>query len=191
MSNESAKIVCTGCDYETFEFYRPIQIRYQTTKGRTFETGRATGWCYNCASYSDIERMNQGELRDELVAKESKRLEASHRLDELNLGFLSIFRNRPEKRQLQSQIEWLDKEIAERGGLLEIATSRKSKARCLKCWSNRTTPLTFDSESNIAHDFQHECGGELQIIHDRSGARFTFGVSTYVLNEEGELLGED
>jgi len=31
----------------------------------------------------------------------------------------------------------------------------------------------------------------LQIIQDHSGPRFIFRVSTYVLNEEGELLGEE
>jgi len=191
MSIDSARIVCTGCDYETREVYRPIRIRYQTVNGRTVETGRAKGWCYNCASYSDIERMNQGELHDEMVSKERERLDARHRQDGLNRGFLSNFRHRPEKRQLQYQLECLDEEIAELGRLLEIAKSRKSKARCLKCWSDRTAPLTFDSESNIAYNFQHDCGGNLQIIHDHSGPRFNFRVSTYVLNEEGELLGEE
>jgi hypothetical protein len=135
--------------------------------------------------------MNQGEFHDELVSKERERLEARNRLDELNRGFLSNFRHRTEKGQLQYQVEWLDKEIAELDRLLEIAKSRKSKARCLKCGSERTAPITFNSESNIAHDFQHECGGNLQIIHDHSGTRFSFRVSTLVLNEEGELLGKE
>lgn len=191
MSIDSARIVCTGCDYETREVYRPIRIRYQTRNGRTVETGCAKGWCYDCASYSDIEKMNQGELHDELVSKERERLEARHRQHDLNRGLLSNFRHRSEKRQLQYQLEWLDKEIAELRGLLEIAKSRKSKARCLKCWSDRTAPLTFDSESNIAYDFKHECGGNLQIIHDHSGPRFNFRVSTYILNEEGEFLGKE
>jgi len=190
MSIDSARIVCTGCGYETIEVFRPIRIRYQTTNGRTIETDRAKGWCYDCARYSDIEeRMNQGALHDELVSKERQRIKARHRQDELNRGFLSDFRHRSEKRQLQYQLEWLRKEIAEINGWLEIAKNRKSKARCLKCWSDRTAPLTFDSESNIAHDFQHECGGNLKIIHDHSGPRFSFRLSTYVLNEEGELLG--
>ncbi|WP_153304344.1 hypothetical protein [Desulfosudis oleivorans] len=191
MSIDSARIVCTGCDYETYEVYRPIRIRYQTTNGRAIETGCAKGWCYDCASYSDIERMNQGELHDELVSKERERLEARHHQDELNCGFLSNFRHRSEKRQLQYQLECLNEEIAELGGLLEIAKSRKPKARCLKCWSDRTALLTFDSESNIAYDFKHECGGNLQIIHDHSGPRINFRVSTYILNEEGEFLGEE
>lgn len=191
MSIDSARIVCTGCDYEAHEVYRPIWIRYQTTNGRTIETGRTKGWCYDCASYSDIERINQGELHDELISKERKWLEAHHRQDVLNRGFLSNFRHRLEKRQLQHQLECLDEEIANLGGLLEIAKSRKSKARCLKCWSDRTAPLTFNSESNIAYDFQHECGGNLKIIHDHSGPRFNFRVTTYVLNEEGELLWDE
>lgn len=191
MSIDSVRIVCTGCDYETLEVYRPILIRYKTTKGRTVETGCAKGWCYDCASYSDIERINQKKLHDELISKEREQLEVRHRQDKLNRGFLSNFRHSSEKSQLQYQLEWLDKEIAELGELLAIAKNRKSKARCLKCWSDRTAPLTFDSESNIAHDFQHECGGNLQIIHDHSGPRFNFRLSTYILNEEGKLLGEE
>ena len=191
MSIDSARIVCTGCDYETREVYRPIRIRYQTMNGRTVETARAKGWCYDCASYSDIEKMNQGELHDELVSKERERLEAHHHQNELSRGLLSNFWHRSEKKQLLHQLEWLDKEISELSGLLEIAKSRKSNVRCLKCESDKTAPLTFDSESNIAYDFKHECGGNLQIIHDHSGPRFNFRVSTYILNEEGELLGEE
>lgn len=190
MSIDSARIVCTGCDYETLEVYRPIQIRYQTKNGRTVETGCAKGWCYNCASYSDIEGINPGELHDELVSLKCERLEACHIQDELNRGILANFLHRSEKRQLQDQLKRLDKAIANVVGLLEIAKSRKSKARCLKCWSDRTAPITFDSESNISYDFQHECGGNLQIIHDHTGPRFYFCVSTYVLNEEGEYIEE-
>jgi len=191
MSIDSARIICTGCDYETREVYRPIRIRYQTTNGRIVDTGRTKGWCYNCASYSDIENMNLGKLHNELALKERERIEACHCLHDLNRGFLSNFRHRSEKRQLQDQLEWLNEKIAKLGELLEIAKSRKSNAKCLKCWSDRTTPLTFDSESNIAYDFKHECGGNLQIIHDHSGPRFSFRVSTYILNEEGDFLGED
>lgn len=191
MSIDSARIVCTGCDYETRELYRPIRIRYQTASGKNIETGRAKGWCYDCASYSDIEGLHQREFGDNLISKERERFEARNRQDELSHGFFPNFRHRSEKKQLQFQLEHLDKEITELGGLIEIAKRRKSKARCLKCWSDRTTPLTFSSEDNVAHDFQHGCGGNLQIIHDHSGPRFHFRVSTYILNEEGEFLGEE
>jgi len=191
MSIDSARIVCSGCDYETRELYRPIRIRYETSNGKTVETGRAKGWCYNCGGYSDIERLDQGDLHAKLVSKESERLDARQRLDEINRGFLANLRHRSERRQLQYQLERLDEELAEVGGLLEITKSRKSKARCLKCWSDYTAPVSFDSDDGVARDFVHDCGGSLQIIHDHSGPRFYFRVATYILNEEGELIGEE
>jgi hypothetical protein len=191
MSIDSAKIVCTGCDYETHEVYRPIKIRYQTTNGSIVETGRAKGWCYDCASYSDIERMDPKEFHDELASKDRERCEVVNRQDELNRGFLSNLRHLSEKKELQYQLECLDNEMAELQALLEIAKWRKSKARCLRCWSDKTAPLTFDSESNIAYGFHHECGGNLKISYDDAGPRFNFRVATYVLNAEGECLGEE
>lgn len=191
MSIDSARIVCTGCDYETRELYRPIRIRYETSNGKSVETGRAKGWCFNCGGYSDIEKLDRGDLHTKLVSKESERRDASQRLDGINQGFLANLRNRSERRELQDQLERLDEEIAEVGGLLEIAKNRKSKPRCLKCWADKTAPLSFDSQDNVARGFVHECGGNLQIINDHSGPRFHFRVATYILNEEGELIGEE
>ena len=81
--------------------------------------------------------------------------------------------------------------VAELTDLLEILKNRQSNARCLVCWSDSTAPITFEQESGIAHNFQHECGGNLQIINDHSGPRFHFRMTTYVLNEEGQLLREE
>lgn len=191
MSIDSARIVCTGCDYETREVYRPIRIRYETGSGKTVETGRAKGWCYNCGGYSDIEKLDQGDLHTKLVSMENERHAASQRLDELNRGLLANVRHRSKRRELQYRLERLDEDLAEVGGLLEIIKNRKWKARCLKCWSDYTAPVSFDSDDGVAHDFVHECGGNLQIIHDHSGPRFHFRVTTYILNEEGELIGEE
>lgn len=191
MSIDSARIVCTDCDYETRELYRPIRIRYETFNGKTVETGRAKGWCYKCGSYSDIENLDQGDLHSKLVSKESERRDARQRLDEIDSGFLASLRHRTERRELQYQLERLDEELAEVGCLLEIAKNRRSKARCLKCWSDYTAPVSFDSGDGVAHDFVHDCGGNLQIINDQSGPRFHFRVATYILNEEGELIGEE
>ena len=126
-----------------------------------------------------------------MISKERQQLETYQRRQDLNRGILSNFRHRTEKRQLQERLEWLDTEIAKLRDLLEIAKGRKSNARCLKCWSDKTVPLRFDSESNIASNFKHECGGNLRIVHDQSGPRFNFRVKTYILNEEGEFLGEE
>lgn len=191
MSFDSARIVCTGCDYETLEPFRPILIRYKTARGKIIELGRTCGWCYDCARYSDIERMNQEELGNSLISEKQERFEVLYLLDQWDRGFLSNFRHQSEKRQLWLRFAYLNKEITKLGELIEIAKRRKSKARCLNCWSDRTVPLTFDSEDNIAHDFQHECGGNLKIIRDHSGPRFFFRLSTYMLNEEGELLGKE
>lgn len=190
MSTDSARIVCTGCDYETHELYRPIRIRYKTSNGKSVETGRTKGWCYNCGGYSDIEDLNQGDLQITLVSMENDRRELSQRLDDLNRGFLAKLRRRSERGELQYQLEQLDNELAEVGGLLEITKHRKSKSRCLKCWSDSTARVSFDSEDGVAHDFVHDCGGNLQIINDHSGPRFHFRVATYILNEEGELIGK-
>ena len=190
MSMSSARIVCTGCDYETIDVYSPILIRYQTASGKFIETGRAKGWCYNCSNYSDIEKMNHDQLYDELTSLKREWLKARHRHDELNRGLFSNFRHREEKKQLLGNIKWLNEEIADLGELLEIAKRRKSNARCLKCRSDRTVPIEFDSKDNIAHGFQHECGGNLQIIHDDSGLRASILLTTYILNEEGELLDQ-
>lgn len=191
MSIDSARIVCTGCDYEARELYRPIRIRYETSNGKSVETGRTKGWCYNCGGYSDIEKLDQGDLRTQLDAKENERRDVRQLLDGINTGFIANLRHRSERRELQYRLERLEEELAEVGGLLEIVKNRKWKARCLKCWSDYTAPVSFDSDDGVARDFVHECGGNLQIIHDHSGPRFHFRVTTYILNEEGELLGEE
>lgn len=191
MSIDSARIVFTGCDYEARELYRPIRIRYETSNGKSVETGRTKGWCYNCGGYSDIEKLDQGDLRTQLDAKENERRDVRQLLDGINTGFIANLRHRSERRELQYRLERLEEELAEVGGLLEIVKNRKWKARCLKCWSDYTAPVSFDSDDGVARDFVHECGGNLQIIHDHSGPRFHFRVTTYILNEEGELLGEE
>ena len=191
MSIDSARVVCTGCDYETREVFRPILIRYQTGNGQFIETGRTNGWCYDCTDYSSIERIHPDALREKRALTEQERREACDQLEALSQGLLSRFRNRAQKGWLRYQLGGLGNEIAELGELIKLVNRRSSKARCLKCWSDNTAPVTFDAESGTAQDFVHGCGGHLRIIHDHSGPRFHFRRTTYVLNEEGELLAEE
>ena len=179
MSIDSARVVCTGCDYETRDLMRPVRVRYQAEDGKSVETGCATGWGYDCADYSSIERIKQAqrEARDQLAA--------------LNEGWFSRVRYRAQKGHLRYQLGNLDNAIAKLGALIRMVNHRSSKARCLKCWSDKTAPVTFDAGNDAAQDFVHECGGQLRIIHDHSGPRFHFRVATYVLNQEGELLVEE
>lgn len=191
MSVESSRIVCTGCDYETMDPHRPILIRYVFGDGRSITTGRDKGWCYRCANYSDIEKMDKEGFEREIYDKENERSEANERLGKLSIGALSWLKNRSEKSQLNYQIQQLESSISQIGHLLEIANHRRSKARCLECGSDKTAKVIFPPEGGLAHDFQHECGGKLRLIHGESGMRFSFRLSTYVLNEEGELLGKE
>lgn len=191
MSVNSARIVCTGCGYETREVYRPIRVRYQTANGKIVATGRSKGWCFNCASYSDVEGIDAGQLHARLMSKELERSEKRTRLAELDRGLLAGWRNRSERQLLHYELKQLAEALSEVVGMLEIVRSRKSNARCLKCWSDRTARVSFDSRDNIAHDFVHECGGNLQIIHDGSGPRINFRLTTLVLNEEGRLISTE
>ena len=132
MSIDSARVFCTGCDYETREVYRPVRIRYQMANGKTIETGRSKGWCFDCSGYSDIEKIDEENLREDLVSKERERREQRGRLLELDSGLLAGLRHRSERRRLKYSIERLDEDVAELAGLLEIAKGRKARARCLK-----------------------------------------------------------
>lgn len=188
MSINSARVVCTGCNYETSEVYRPIIIRYQTTNGLTVEASRTKGWCYKCESYADIENINREEFQEKLISQKHERDQIHHLQEELSRSLFSKLLSRSKRRQLEFQLERLDESIRSLNKLIEIVSGRSSKARCLNCGSDKTALLTFNSESRVAKDFQHACGGNLRLIHDWQGARFHFKVSTYILNEEGEFI---
>ena len=191
MSISSARVICTGCDYETREFYRPILIRYKLENGNVIESRRATGWCFDCRGYSDIENLNQGKLHTALAFEEHERLQTRQRLHAINRAFLATLRHRAERKQLMFELRQQDEELSHISGMLKLAMSRKSKAKCLKCGSNKTHSISFDSTDNVARNFVHECGGNLQIMRDSSGPRIRFRVTTLVLNEQGERLSSE
>jgi hypothetical protein len=190
MSIDSKKICCTECDFETQELYRPILIVYRLSNGVEVKAGYTKGWCFDCRDYVNIEDMNLHRLQERLVAKEQERRGKQIRTSELSSVFLAGLRNQSELRNLRYSITRLDEEVRELGSLLAIAENRISKSRCLTCWAGNTTPVTFDSKSNLSRDFRHECGGYLRFINEESGMRFNFAITTYVLNEEGLLLEE-
>jgi hypothetical protein len=189
MSMNSAKIVCTGCDYQTSEIYRPIRIQYQTASGAVVEASRTKGWCYNCNSYADIERMNRDEFQQELTAQQDQRNKVASKLAPLlSGGLFAKFWSRATRKELQYQLKALDESIGVLRQLMDIAASRVAKARCLKCWSDNTVAIRFNADSGLANGFSHDCGGNLKFIHDWYGTRFHFCVTTLTLNEEGEPL---
>ena len=192
MSVNSERICCTGCDFETWDLRRPIRVVYRMKGGKEVELWRAKGWCYECNNYEDIEDIDPETFRIELVEDERERRKICSRADKLSKVFLADIRNKAERRKLHDSIERLDKEIRDRSDLLEIVTNRKAGPRCLSCWSDKTAPVIFDGSDNLSHNFLHSCGGMLKLIvvdflEDES-PRFNFALTTYVLNEEGELL---
>ena len=188
MSLPLANIYCTGCDFETRDLCRPIRIVYRWPSGKELEAGRQKGWCYHCDNYCNIENMDPERLASDRAEKEQQRSEKRASDAELSKGFLAGIRNRSARRTLRYAIKGLDKEIKETEELLDIATKRNSRSRCLTCWSERTAPATFDRNDDLTHDFEHACGGMLQIVQDPSNIRFHFALTTYVLNTEGQPL---
>lgn len=191
MSIDALKIVCTGCDYEGSEVFRPIRIIYEETSGKTIDSTSAKGWCYNCQSYTDIEKINYNELNDELCLKELQAVEIQKKIQLLKIGLFSIFKNIRDKRNAKLELQLLGNEIEHIKCLLKISETRKAGARCLKCWSDNTVPLHFDTESRLAYGFTHQCGGKLKIVSYDYEIRYHFKVTTYFLSVEGELIREE
>ena len=190
MSVPAARICCAGCDFETREAYQPIMVVYRLDNGKEVKTSRSQGWCFDCAAYSHIENMDTEPLRWNLVRKERSRRERRYRAGELSKGFLAALRDRLERKRLRNSIARLDQELQELRDLIDIASQRKTPPRCLNCWSSNTASLTFDADDKLTNNFRHDCGGQLKIIDDPGGPRFNFAVTTCLLSQEGELLGE-
>jgi hypothetical protein len=165
-------------------------VLYKLKTGKEIETGRSKGWCYSCRDYVDVEDVNLNQFREKHKEKDQERREIKNHCDELTKGFFTSLLNKKKLIKMRHSVEMLDQEIKDLAALSEMVGNRKSKARCLTCWSDNTVHLTFDSEDHLSHDFRHECGGQLKFVPEPSGMRFNMSLTTYVLNEEGELLEE-
>ena len=188
MSVPQTRIYCTECDLERWYVDRPIRIVYRWPIGKEWETRRSQGWCYECDNYRDIENMDRERLASDLVEMEWKRHVKRARLAELSNRFLAGIRYRSARRTLRYAIERLDKEIQDIEKLLDIATQRNSRSRCLTCWSDKTARATFDFKGKLTRDFKHACGGMLVSELDLGGLWVRYATTRYVLNTEGELL---
>lgn len=189
MSFDVAQICCTGCDYETWEHHQPICLVYRLNDGKHVNGGISAGWCFNCDEYGDTENLDLDWMRQLLAATEREQSEYQARLDDLLKGTLRRLWSRSERRQTESKIERLNSEIGDIRLLFDIAKKRAGRARCLRCWSDHTTPLSFNAIDGLAHNFTHRCGGTLKVIHEEKDAlRVSFSVATYFLNADGQLL---
>ncbi len=189
MSMPSARIRCTGCDYETVEPRRPILLTYRLPDGTQVGCGRDKGWCYECDDYRDIERADPVRLRSELEAS-GRRVDALRaELAELSRGLLGWFRNRFKRSVLRSTLAYVDDERRDLNDVLRVAQQRTSRPRCLQCWSENTVPVSFH-ENGLSAEFVHGCGGRLQFLEDARAERFSFATTRFVLDVEGRLLEE-
>lgn len=188
MSVNSARVVCTGCDYQAIEVFRPILIQYHTAAGELIEASSTKGWCYCCDGYSDIEHLNCAEFQQQLVEKEEERDSVQVQLVQLSSSLFAKWWHRSTIRWLRRQLDTLNKGTSSLRQLIEIAGTRTAKARCLKCWSDKTAPISFNTDNADTNQFTHQCGGHLQLIHSWDSLRFHFKVTVYTLSEEGERL---
>jgi hypothetical protein len=187
MSMSAARINCTQCDYETREFHRPILLSYRLADGTEVECGRAKGWCFDCDAYRDIESADHTRLARERDERDRRIAALRAGIRNLSRGFLGWFRNRAARSALRDQIKWAEHDHRDLTGLLRVAQLRKSRPRCLECWSERTAPVSFDDSGRS--DFVHACGGRLLLVEDES-ERFAFATTRFVLDPEGRLLEE-
>jgi hypothetical protein len=192
MSIESQRVVCTGCDFETRELYRPIRVQYQLASGKVIEVGRRKGWCYTCDTLVEIEDMDPGEIQKRLDRKEAECATVRHALTKLKRGFLGRLKRFAAIRSKQYVLAYLTADAETLRDQLTIAVTRTSGPRCLACWGESTAPVTFSGPDNATKDFQHHCGGQLRKLRREDGEppqlRVHFATTTLVLDPEGRPL---
>lgn len=189
MSRNVDRIVCSGCDYEVAEYYRPIRVRFQFDDGSTFETGRARGWCYSCDEYRDVVSLDDSELEGKFMEAQSELKHAEQSRAEVRQTRLRRLINFRKHRALSNDVEHCLREIFKIERLREILRSWESPGRCLECWSRNVATFDFESDGSIP-GFKHSCGGDLRLVTDPSDIRYSFNVTVYGVNQQGEFLGQ-
>jgi hypothetical protein len=188
MSLSAASICCTGCDYEVAELHHPIVLVYRLNSGKELKTGKSIGWCYSCDSYGYIEGLDVEGFQTDLNQYDENMTKYRNRLQNLSQGFLAGLRHKAQKRQVLEAISNVQGDIDKTKALVQLAEERESGQRCLKCWSEDTAPIVFDSSDNSSQNFKHRCGGRLIYIKGGVGVRVSFSTVEYVLDAEGNLI---
>lgn len=184
MSIDSERVSCTRCCYQTLESHRPIVLVYVVEGEEPIETGRGKGWCYDCDAYVDTERLDRERLKQEWHELGERVAAAQAQLVLVSRGLLGRFG--VPARELRLSLKRMAEARAKLNYLTRVVSPRKSRARCLTCWSERTAPVRFD-EAGLSLGFTHDCGGALK-LEPGDGFRFAYRTTTYVLDLEGRLL---
>ena len=192
MSIRSKRIVCTGCDYETREFYAPMHLYYCLPDGSTAPASRRRGWCLDCDSYRNIECVSIRDMESTLMQLQDDLVELNATVDQLSRYWWRRLFQRPKLETAVSEQQEAEVAIYGLEAILPKLRARQSGPRCLCCGSERTEPVTFDSISGLTNDFRHCCGGQLREVgreEDAENIRFARGVSTRWLDTEGRIVG--
>lgn len=169
MSLPNSKIRCHGCNFEGVLAHRAVILRYQLPDGSHADSHRVTGWCSECAGIRDVEApLDAMQIREELSQLRPK------------IGITGLF-----SRIIGSDARRNAEQIEQLSLLLEVAESRRSSPRCLKCGSAAIALLNFDDSGNSLN-FVHICGSHLyRVPADPEGPRFAYLPEVIELDVEG------
>jgi len=202
MSLDAQLISCTGCDFEATEAFPPTQVVYRLESAEEVKGRHTDGWCYRCDDYRYVENIDPEVVSHDLSSAEQDLADAYMRSTELSKEFFKFskkwftgLRYREQRGRLLHEAADLPNDLKRSSErlinlrmLLDIASKRNARPRCLHCRSEKTVRLYFDSD--LASDFVHTCGGKLKIGEHARGLRFNFGrnVNCYIFNVEGEFI---
>lgn len=184
----TTKIICTGCEYSAGEIPGSIRVLYQVGGGAFVESGYRCGWCFNCEKYSKIEDLETGDLRNEIQEKSDELSESMRQVSEIKRNIFSSVVNFKKSSRLARNIDRITIELDGLSKLLKVFNERKSKARCLCCFSENIAELEFDKKGHFAKNFKHTCGGTLMAAPNDFGAHFSVREQVVILSTEGELI---
>lgn len=170
MSFDTTRVHCTGCDYEHFEHYQPIELKC-TFGSETITYYRTRAWCYECDTIRDVEHVpSLTRLKRELFCLRGKGFSAWLR------WCLPSYRAR----------------IREKENMIQWRQARISPPRCLHCGSTNISLLNFRHVAGSKAElrgFKHICGGRLvHDLSDKPGTRYSFRKMIIWLDIEGRRV---
>lgn len=174
MSVPAGQLRCHGCDYQGVLQHRPITLQYVLPDGSTVDGHRQFVWCGHCNAVRDAEQqLNVPQLQAQLHALNANRPKGLLRFVDRALGGGSGD-DESERQRL--------------GGLLRVASLRKSPPKCLTCGAAEVAPLVFGEDGNCV-SARHSCGGTLYRLPPNPNApRFSYKPETVPLDIEGNRL---
>ncbi len=187
---------CSKCDFNALYSQWGGVIKYKLGTN-DFLTGHiTTGWCYRCNEPRGIEKLPTiQECQSDIAKLQSKIQGLEKESVDIKSSFLGRALNRSRINDLQNKLNDAKQKFVETEKRLRWISKRISGARCLRCGSNITVRLDFQTSSDgqqIAQGFVHSCGGNLFIDgNDDDQILFSTRPVTVILDWEGNFLSDD